>query len=363
MKKLGFIAMILVAAIVAGIMFIQVRKQETNVTLKKTRVGVIMNGSRSDHSWNEAHFIAMEKAAKALNLEILFREHVAEVESSAAVMDSLIADSAKVIICCSFGYGPWVRQVAQNNPDVKFFHATGVKHGQNLSTFFGRIYQMRYLSGMVAGLMTKSNEIGYIAAFDIPEVNRGINAFALGVQKVNPDAKVFVRWTRSWVSDSLAAEATRNILKDHKIDVLTVHTDALTPYEIAEENGVWIIGYNIDNSARYPKRFLTAPVWRWENFYEPRLLEFLQSKFVGMNYWQGVESEIVDLAPMTASVPQDVRNRVQDEKSRLAEGSFDVFYGPIFDNQGNVRIEEGESMTDDEMLNRFDWYVKGVVNE
>ncbi|MCQ2098333.1 MAG: BMP family ABC transporter substrate-binding protein [Fibrobacter sp.] len=363
MKILGALASVVIAAIVIGIFFIQVQKKQTDVTLEKTRVAMIMNGGRDDHSWGESHFIAMEKVAKKLNLEVIYKEHSPENESVADILEGVIADGAKMVICNSFGFGKWELEVAARHPEIKFFHATGIEHSQNLSTFFGRIYQMRYLSGMVAGAMTKTNEIGYVAAFDISEVNRGINAFTLGVQKVNPDAKVYVRWTKSWVSDSIAADVTRQLMADHKIDVLTVHTDALAPYEIAEEKGVWIIGYNLDNHGRYPKHFLTAPIWRWENFYEPRLLEVLQNKFVGMNYWQGVESGIIGLAPMAASVPQEVIGKVDEEMGRLSDGVYDVFYGPIYDNQGNIRIEEGESMTDEEMLNHFDWYVKGVINE
>lgn len=363
MKQFMIIAITIIIAIVVGIFYVQVNKRETDVTLKKTRVAMIMNGARDDHSWGESHYNAMELVAKSLNLDVLYKEHSPENDSIETILEDVIADGAKAVICNSFGFGEYELKVAERHPEVKFFHATGIKHSQNMSTFFGRIYQMRYLSGMVAGLMTKTNEIGYVAAFDISEVNRGINAFTLGVQKVNPDAKVYVRWTHSWISDSIAENVTKTLLADHKIDVLTVHTDALSPYEVCENSGVWIIGYNIDNSSRYPKRFLTAPIWRWENFYEPRLLEMLQNKFSGRNYWQGVESGIIGLAPFAATIPQEVRTRVDNEMARLASGSFDVFYGPVYDNEGHIRIEEGESMTDEEMLNHFDWYVKGVVNE
>ena len=363
MKILGVLASMVIVAIVVGIFFIQGKKKDTNVTSRQTKVAMIMNGGGDDHSWGESHRIAMEKVAEKLNLEVIYREHIAEDETVVAVIEDVIAQGAKIVVCNSFGYGKWELEVAAKHPEVKFFHATGVKHSQNLSTYFGRIYQMRYLSGIVAGAMTKTNKIGYVAAFDIPEVNRGINAFTLGVQKVNPDAKVYVRWTKSWVSDGLAADVTRALMKDHAVDVLTTHTDALSPYQIAEQNNVWIIGYNLDNRNRYPQRFLTAPVWNWENFYEPHFMEVLQNKFVGMNYWQGVESGIVGLAPLATSVPENIRVMVDEEMKRLSDGVYDVFYGPIYDNKGRIRIESGESMTDEEMLNGFNWYVKGVVNE
>lgn len=363
MRQFALIAITIIMAIVVGIFYIQVNKRETDVTLRKTRVAVIMNGGRNDHSWGESHVEAMEKVAKSLNLEISYYEHAPFGPETEAIMEEEIAKGAKVIICNSFGYGAQELKVAANHPEVKFFHATGVQTAHNLSTYFGRIYQMRYLSGMVAGLMTKTNEIGYVAAFGISEVNRGINAFAMGVQKVNPDAKVFVSWTHSWDSDSLSAIATNKLLENHQVDVLTVHTDALASYEIAEQKNVWIIGYNLDNKDRYPKRFLTAPVWRWEKFYEPRLLEVLQNKFTSRSYWLGAESGVIALSPMTASVPSHVQALVEEERKRISEGEFDVFYGPVYDNEGNIRIEAGESMTDEDMLNHFDWYVRGVINE
>ncbi|PWJ70051.1 MULTISPECIES: BMP family ABC transporter substrate-binding protein [unclassified Fibrobacter] len=363
MKQFALIAIAIILAIVIGIFYIQVNKRETNVTLEKTRVAFIMNGTRNDHSWGESHVEAMEKVAKSLNLEVLYNENTPFGNEAEGIMEDMIAKGAKVVICNSFGHGEWELKVAARHPEIKFFHATGVLSSNNLSTYFGRIYQMRYLSGMVAGMMTKTNEIGYVAAFGISEVNRGINAFTLGVQKVNPEAKVYVSWTKSWNSDSLAAVATNKLLDNHNVDVLTAHTDALTPFDIAEEKGVWIIGYNLDNSARYPKRFLTAPIWRWEHFYEPRLLEVLQNKFMGRQYWLGAESGMIGLAPMTAAVPEDVKSIVKAEMQKISDGVFDVFYGPVYDIDGNIRVEAGESMTDEDMLSHFDWYVKGVVNE
>lgn len=363
MKQFAGIAIAIILAIVIGIFYIQVNKRETDVTLQKTKVAMIMNGGKNDHSWGESHVEAMDKVAKSLNLEVTYLEHCPFSDELDSIMENLITQGTKIIICNSFGYGEWELKVAARHPEVKFFHASGIQHAHNLTTFFGRIYQMRYLSGMVAGMMTKTNEIGYVAAFGISEVNRGINAFTLGVQKVNPNAKVFVSWTHSWDSDSLAVAAANKLLSEHHIDVMTVHSDALGAYEVAEKNGVWIIGYNLDNSSRYPKGFLTAPIWRWEKFYEPRILEVLQNKFNGRQYWLGAESGIVELAPMTAAVPDSVKAAVEKEMKRISDGVFDVFYGPVYDNQGNIRIEEGGSMTDEDMLNHFDWYVKGVVNE
>lgn len=363
MKLVGLVFGSILLVIAVGIMVMHVQKRETDVTLNRTRVALIMNGSRKDHSWSESHFIAMEKVASELNLDVSYYENTTEDSLAEKVMELAVNDGARIVVANSFGFGPSILRMAEKYPYVKFMHATGLNKRLNLSSFFGRIYQMRYLSGIVAGHSTKTNEIGYVAAFDISEVNRGINAFTLGVRKVNPDASVFVSWCRSWEDSTLAADATNNLIAKHNIDVLTVHTDALSPYEIAERRNIRMVGYNLDNGNRFPKSFLTAPVWRWENYYAPHIMAVLQDKFVGEISWQGVESGIMDLAPMTKLVPDSVKVLVNEEMNRLKSGSFDVFYGPIEDNRGNLRVGEGESMTDVDMLEHFDWYVKGVVNE
>jgi len=252
---------------------------------------------------------------------------------------------------------------AEKYPEIYFLHATGTGSDKNMSTYFGRIYQIRYLCGIVAGLQTETNEIGYVAAFPIPEVNRGINAFTLGVRSVNSEATVYVSWTYSWHDDTSAAEATNKLLDNHNIDVLTMHSDSLMPLEIAEERGVMSIGYNYDNSRNYPETYLTAAVWDWEEFYTPIILKCLQGKFEGKHYWEGIDTGMVSLAPLTDKVNDETEAIVLQEMERISSGTYDVFYGPIYDNEGNLRVEEGECMTDNAMLNEFDWYVEGVVND
>ena len=361
MKKILTTILLFVCAIVAGIFLIHMNQQETDVTKKQTKVGFILNGKLDDHSWGESHFNGMEISAKELNLEVIYKEEVPEDETCVEVIEELIAEGCKIIICNSYGFGEWEAECAKEHPEIYFFHATGVEQLDNLATYFGRIYQMRYLSGIVAGMQTETNEIGYVAAFPIAEVNRGINAFALGVRLVNPDATVYVNWCNSWIGEEESAEATRKLIEDHNIDVLAMHSDALSPLEIADENGIWTIGYNVDNSELFPDTYLTAPVWNWECFYEPRILECLQGRFQGIHYWEGVETGIVDLAPLTENVKPGIAEKVEEERMRLMSGTFDVFYGPITDHEGNVRVKEGQSMTDDTLLNDFIWYVEGVV--
>ena len=144
--------------------------------------------------------------------------------------------------------------------------------------------------------------------------------------------------------------------------MLTIHTDTNRALEIAEEKGIWSIGYNMDNIDLYPNTFLTAPVFEWENFYEPHILECLQGKFVGKHYWEGAETGIVALAPLSGNVKPGIAREVERERQKFLSGTFDVFYGPITDAEGSIRVHEMECMTDQELLNAFDWYVEGVVS-
>ena len=357
MKKIIAIVAGIIAIIVIGIVLISVRETDTEVTREQTGVGFILNGSIDDHSWGQSHYEGMEQCAGGLNLKVFYRENVPADEQCKEEMKALIDQGCKIIICNSFGYAEYVQEMAEEYRNIYFFHATGVAEAGNLATYFGRIYQMRYLSGIVAGLQTETNEIGYVAAYPISEVNRGINAFTLGVRAVNPDATVYVEWTQSW-----AEEATDRLLRAHDVDVLTIHTDTNRALEIAEEKGIWSIGYNMDNIDLYPNTFLTAPVFEWENFYEPHILECLQGKFVGKHYWEGAETGIVALAPLSGNVKPGIAREVERERQKFLSGTFDVFYGPITDAEGSIRVHEMECMTDQELLNAFDWYVEGVVS-
>lgn len=360
MKKIVIVTCAIFAFIMTGIFLINTKKEDTQVTKQSTKVGVLLNGSCQDASWSQSHYAGLEKSAKVLNLAICYRENVPETEESLRVMEEMIQQGCKIIICNSFRYGDWLLESAKKHPDIYYLHASGVEQANNLCTYFGRIYQMRYLSGIVAGLQTETNEIGYVAALPISEVNRGINAFTLGVREVNPKAKVHVKWSNSWTDEKKSEKAARTLLAQYDIDVLAMHTDTQAPLQVAEKAGIWSIGYNWDNSEKYPKSFLTAPVWKWETFYESVILECLQGKFRGRNYWLGVESGILGLSSFTKNVKEGIEKRTAKAEERLQSGKYDVFYGPIKDQDGVLRVKEGESMSDAAMLNEFDWYVEGV---
>jgi len=360
MKKALIVIVTILVVVIAGIFLINGKKENTDVTKVQTKVGFLLIGGCADKSYNQSHYEGMEKTAEKLNLKVIYRENVPTDDTCKEVMEQLIDEGCEIIICNSFDYGEEIMQMAEAYPDIYFFHASGISQSKNLATYFGRIYQIRYLSGIVAGLQTESNEIGYVAAFPISEVNRGINAFTLGVQAVNPEAVVHVKWCNSWTDDEAAGAAAEALFADCNIDVIAMHTDSIRVLEMAEERGIWSVGYNVDNYENFPNTFLTAPVWRWENYYEPNILKCLQGKFKGENYWEGANTGVVGLAPLSENVKPGIAEVVAEANARLESGTFDVFYGPVWDNEGTLRVAEGENMSDDAMLNRFDWYVKGV---
>lgn len=360
MKKIAIISVAVLIIIILGMLAMHGNERDTEVTKKMTKVGFIYNGTIDDKGWGQAHYEGISKTADELNLKILYKEKVPFDDTCVTTMQNMINQGCEIIICNSFDYGKYILQAAEANPEITFLHATGIETGQNIATYFGRMYQMRYLSGIVAGLQTETDSIGYVAAFPIDEVNRGINAFTLGVRSVNSDAVVNVYWSESWTDDNANALAANTLIDEYNVDVLAMHCDTVAPLDVAESRGIWSIGYNMDNNKDYPSSYLTAAIWHWEEFYTPQLLKCLQGKFQSKKYWEGTETGLVILAPLTSNVKEGTEKIVKEKLEQLENGSFDVFYGPIADMDGKVRINAGENMPDEMLLNAFDWYVEGV---
>ena len=254
-----------------------------------------------------------------------------------------------------------MENVSRRYPEVVLMHCSGYKTTENLGTYFGKIEEPRYLSGLVAGKMTKSNEIGYVAAHPIPEVVRGINAFALGVRKANPDATVHVVWTHTWYDPAKEREAAESLL-DIGADVIAQHQDTPAPQQAAEARGVYSIGYNSDMISFAPKAHLTAPVWNWTPFYVKTAKEVHEGKWKSSSYWGGMKDEVVGLASLNILVPDDVKELVEKEKEEIIEGKYNIFQGPIKDQEGNEKVPEGECLSDEELL-EMNWFVKGVEGD
>lgn len=324
----------------------------------KVKVGFVYVGPVGDAGWTYQHDLGRKYLEQNMpNVETMFVESVPESADAERVMTDMVNKGAKVIFATSFGYMDFVLNVARKYPDVTFMHATGFKVDKNVGTYFGRMYQPRYLSGIVAGKMTKKNLIGYVAAHPIPEVVRGINAFTLGVRSVNPNAKVKVVWTNTWYDPAKEKDAARALL-DAGADVIAQHQDTPAPMQAAQERGAFGIAYNSVMDQFAPKAVLGAPVFNWGPYYVQTVKNVLEKKWTNEQHWGPMKDGIVDFK-MTALVPADVKQLVEEKRKEILDGKFDVFHGPIKDNQGKERVAAGQKMDDKAMLS-FDWFVDGV---
>lgn len=324
------------------------------------KVGFMSVGPIGDGGWNFAHHEG--KLGLEANLpwvEATFVENIPENQDAERTMVQFARDGCKVVFACSFGYMDYVKKAAAQFPDVYFLNCAHFESGPNYGNYYGRIYQPRYLSGIIAGKMTETNILGYVASHPIPEVIRGINAFALGAQSVNPDVVVKVVWTNSWYDPAAEKEAGRSLI-EAGADIIAENVDTAAALQAAEELGKYGIGNNTDMSHFAPKAVLTTPIFHWDKFYTLAVEKIKDGKFDELkNYWGGLDEGVVGLAPYGPMVPQDVIDLVEAKKQEIIEGKWDVFTGPIKDQSGTVRVPEGQRMTDEEML-QMDWLVEGV---
>lgn len=322
------------------------------------KVGFVYIGSPGDGGFTYSHDQGRKYLEEQLpNVKCETIENVAEADAAQAITQ-LAESGCKVIFTTSFGYMDPTIEVAEKYPDIVFLHCSGYKTADNVGTYFGRMYQARYLTGIVAGEMTKSNLIGYVAAFPIPEVVRGIDAFTLGVRSVNPEANVKVVWTNTWFDPAAEKEAA-NALLDAGADIIAQHQDTSGPQAAAEEAGKYSIGYNSDMSSLAPKAVLTSAVWNWGPYYVKAVKSVEEGTWKSGRYWGPMSDGVVDIAPYGDMVPDSVKAKVDEAKKTILKGEWDVFNGPIKDQKGNVKVKEGEKLTDKEMEN-IDWFVEGV---
>lgn len=356
-KKVCSIALVLV---MISMMFATgCTKSESQEQIK---VGFVYVGPAEDKGWSYAHDQGRLYLEEKLDVTTIYQESVKEEDAAVeASIRNMIDQGCSIIFTTSFGFMSATKKMALEFPDVKFLHCSGYEMADNMSNYFGRMYQPRYLSGIVAGMKTESNKVGYVAAYDIPEVIRGINAFTLGVLSVNPEAEVFVRWTNTWYDPAKEKDAALSLL-DEGCDVIGQHQDTPGPQIAAQERGKWAIGYHIDSRESAPEAFLTAPVWDFGPYYVEQVQNVMNGTWKAESYWGGMETGLVGLAEMKDNVPAEAKAKVEEVTQQIADGKFDVFTGPIYDQDGNLKVKEGERMTDQEML-EFLWFVKGVVGK
>ncbi len=329
------------------------------------KVAFVYIGPPGDLGWTYEHDRGRQMLEEELGdqVETTYIENVEEGPDSARVMRQYAQEGHDMIFATSFGYMDHMYEVAEEFPDVLFEHCSGFKTLDNMATYFGRIYQPRYLSGLVAGNMTEANNIGYVAAFPIPEVIRGINAFTLGVREVNPNATVSVVWTNTWYDPVQEREAAVALL-DAGADIIAQHQDTTEPQKAAQERGALSIGYDSDMREFVGDTVLTSPIWNWGTYYVDTVESAIEGDWETHQFWGGMESGVVELAEFSPKVPDAVKDQVAEARQAIIDGD-DVFCGPINAQDGSVLVADGECMSDEAMLgmNVFVEGVEGTIPE
>ncbi|MCL4746638.1 MAG: BMP family ABC transporter substrate-binding protein [Burkholderiaceae bacterium] len=327
------------------------------------KVGFVYVSPIGDAGWTYQHDLGRKEmeAALAGKVQTKFVESVQEGPDAERVFRELATSGHQLIFGTSFGYMNYMEKVAKQFPKVSFEHATGYKSAKNLGVYNARFYEARYLCGVIAGRMTKSNVLGYVAAFPIPEVLQGINAFIRGARSVNPKAEVRVVWVNSWYDPGKEREAA-NTLLSQQADIVTHHTDSTAVVQAAEARGAFAFGYHSDMSKFGPKAHLSAATHSWGSHYTKSANAVLAGTWKSASIWGGMRDGFVALAPINAAVPESVRAEVAKLEAGLKAGSFHPFAGPVKDQSGKTVVAAGANMGDAE-LGKMNFYVEGVASQ
>lgn len=324
------------------------------------KAAFVLVGPAEYEGWSHSHDQGRQYLERALGdkVETSVVEFVAEGRSARKVFQEL-AEKNDIVFSTSFGYLISAEGVAKNNTQVKFENSSGNRTSANLSGYATRAYQPRYLAGLIAGKMSLTGKIGYVAAHPIPEVIRGINAFTLGVRTANPTAQVEVQWTGAWHKPEKEREVATQLLANGA-DLLAHHTDSSTIAEFAEANQVKVIGYHSDMSAFAPTQHLASVTHNWGPYYVKRIQDLMNNNWQSQSEWMGMKEKTSKLVSVSSSIPAEVRDWVAEKEAGIIAGQLKVFAGPIKNNRGRVRIREGKELSDDK-LQRMNWYVEGVT--
>ena len=334
----------------------------TTAAHAQIKAAFIYVGPAKEVGWSHSHDEGRQYLEKVFGADVKteYAEFVQEGRASAEAIRKL-AENNDIIFTTSQGYMVTTARVAREFPAVKFDNATGLRLSDNLGSYAARAYEPRYLSGMIAGAMTRSNRIGFVAAHAIPEVIRGINAFTLGVRRVNPQAVVEVKWTRQWYAPDKASELARELLESGA-DVLTHHTDSPAVVKEAEAAGVFAISFHSNMSEFAPTKQIASVGYDWGKYYATQIQALKEGNWSSKRLWLGMSEDIAQLNNLSDQIPAAVRDQVSQVEKEIKNKTFSVFSGPVLNSRGRPLVRAGESLTDDELL-RMNWYVQGVVGE
>jgi basic membrane protein A len=325
------------------------------------KIGFVYVGPIGDYGWTHGHDLG-RKAVEAKfgnKVKTTYVESVAEGPDAGRVIRQLAQQGHGLIFTTSFGYMEQTLRVAKQFPKLKFEHATGYKTAENVSAYNSRFYEGRAVVGHIAGKLTKTGKIGYVASVPIPEVVMGINATALAARKVRPDAEVRVVWVNSWFDPAKEADAAKALI-DQGVDIMTQHTDSPAPLQVAEGRGILGFGLASDMKTYAPKAQLSAILDLWGDYYIGRVQAVLDGTWKSQSIWYGFKEKMLAMAPYGEAVPEALRQEADAIIAGTINGSYYAFTGPIKNQKGEVVVQDGARMSDADLL-KMNWYVEGVT--
>ena len=344
-------------------------KSSSGVSKDSIKVGVIHLSDPAEGSgYTYTHDIGIMGMQQNLGLsdsQIIRKINVndSDKEATRKAIKECIDEGCNIIFSTSWGYMETTAQMAEEYPDVYFSHGTGyMSNGKNFNNYFGRIYQPRYLSGIGAGMNTKTNKIGYVAAMgsENSEVTGGIDAFALGVYSVNPSAQIYVKVTNSWY-DPEAEKAAASTLLDMNCDVITQHCDTTYPQLLAQQKNVYSIGYNSDMSKDAPNACLCSVIWNWSAYYTAAVQSVIDGTWDGSNYYGGMNENLVGITQLAYFCKSGTQQKVDEAKKDIISGKLGIFDGVIETNTGTTVGENGKTLKDSDITGNINWYFKTVT--
>ncbi|MDC1383452.1 BMP family ABC transporter substrate-binding protein [Candidatus Puniceispirillum sp.] len=362
---------VLGAAILGAVYWMTTGEKASQVVEKSdgaVKVGFVYLTTPGDHGWTYAHELGRQQVEKHFGNKVKtsYVENVPEGPDAARIIRELAKKGNSIIFTTSFGYMDPTIKVAKEFPNVKFEHISGYKRAANVATGNIRYYEGRYVQGVVAGLTTKSNKIGYLASFPIPEVIQGINAFALGLRSVNPDANLSVIWVNSWYDPVKEADAAKVHIAEGA-DILAQHTDSPAMLQAAEKAGVLGFGQASDMKAFAPKAQLFSSVNNWGPHYINKISKMIDGTWTtgdgpdhwAGNDWVGMSDDYLVLTPFE-NMSADVAKAAAKVAADIKSGNNKIFTGPIKDNTGKIRVPAGKTLNDGELFSTLNYYVEGV---
>ncbi|MCL2496015.1 MAG: BMP family ABC transporter substrate-binding protein [Clostridiales bacterium] len=337
------------------------------VTLANIKVGFVHITNPSDMGYTYNHHQGTLKMMQALGLkddQVINKFDISEDGSCETALRELVESGCNIIFGTSFGFENFMMEVARDYPNIQFCHATGYQAADsgldNMHNYFGAIYQARYLSGIAAGLKTNTNKLGYVSAQPFAECISGYTAFYLGALSVNPHVVMEVIYTNDWNNPTAESRAAQALI-DRGADVLGQHADSTATQTTAEARGVWGVGYNSNMISAAPNASLTSAVWDWSIYLTFAIKTLVDGGIIPVDWSGGLAEGVCDVSALNeAIIAPGTAEAIEAARQRIL-GGWDVFTGPLYDNQGNLVIKEGETFVEPQSAPSFDYILQGIT--